>query len=73
MQKNGNIGAKMTDERRKSKPKKVKKYGEFRVFKRFPVFASLSSCIFVGLFCEPSKMGIAQRNRELKKGSKSWP
>ncbi|CBI36778.3 unnamed protein product, partial [Vitis vinifera] len=29
------------------------------------VFASSSSCIFVGLCCEPSKMGIVQINKEL--------
>ena len=45
MQKNGNIGAKMTDERRKSKPMKVKKYGEFRVFKRFA-----SSSLYLRLY-----------------------
>ena len=57
----------MVDERRRSKPMKAKKYGEIRVFipftssslyLHFHPFASLSFCIFVGLFFEPSKMGI---------------
>ena len=35
MEKKGNIGGEMADERRRSKPMKVKKYGEFKVFKPF--------------------------------------
>ena len=65
--KNGNIAAEMGDERRRSKPMKVKKYGEFKVFRPFAsfilVFATPSFYIFVGLFCEPSKIGIVHPPR----------
>ena len=60
MEKNGNIGVEMVDERKKSKPMKVKKYEDFRVFKPF---SSPFSCIFIGLFCEPSKMGIVRAKK----------
>ena len=42
--KNGNIGGEMVEKRR-SKPMKMKKYGEFRLS------ASSFFCIFIQLFC----------------------
>ena len=44
-EKNGNIGAKMVDKRRRVKLMKAKKYGEFRVFKPFA-----SSSLYLHLY-----------------------